>query len=255
MPGGLLDTCEELFQTKDLYQVLGIQKSANASQIKKAYHKVSLKTHPDRAEESEKETATRKFQCVSAVYSLLSDENRRGLYDECGEVDDENDPLQQNKDWEEYWRILFPKVSLKDIEEFEKEYKGSDEEKEDIKKAYLDSKGDMSLILDSVMLATIDDEARFRKIIDQLIKSKDIKKLKAYTNEDAAAQKSRKRQADLEAKEAEDARKEMGLDGSDASLENMILARQKSRGQQAESFLDGLAAKYGAKGSQKKKKK
>ena len=51
------------------------------------------------------------------------------------------------------------------------------------------------------------------------------------------------------------ARKEMGLDGSDASLENMILARQKSRDQQAESFLDGLAAKYGAKGSQKKKKK
>ena len=41
MPG-LLDTCEELFQTKDLYQVLGIEKSANASQIKKAYHKVII---------------------------------------------------------------------------------------------------------------------------------------------------------------------------------------------------------------------
>jgi hypothetical protein len=37
---------------------------------------------------------------------------RRGLYDECGEVDDENDPLQQNKDWEEYWRVLFPKVII-----------------------------------------------------------------------------------------------------------------------------------------------
>ena len=51
------------------------------------------------------------------------------------------------------------------------------------------------------------------------------------------------------------ARKEMGLDGSDASLENMILARQKSRGQQAESFLDSLAAKYGAPEKGKKKKK
>jgi hypothetical protein len=47
----------------------------------------------------------------------------------------------------------------------------------------------------------------------------------------------------------------MGLDGTDASLENMILARHKSRGQQAESFLDGLAAKYGAGAKQKKKKK
>ena len=38
----------------------------------------------------------------------------------------------------------------------------------------------MSLILDSVMCATVDDEARFRKIIDQLIKSKEVKKLKVY---------------------------------------------------------------------------
>ncbi len=37
---------------------------------------------------------------------------RRGLYDECGEVDDEQDPLQQDKDWEDYWRLLFPKVRL-----------------------------------------------------------------------------------------------------------------------------------------------
>lgn len=254
MPG-LLETCDELFETKDLYVVLGIDKTANSGQIKKAYHKVSLKTHPDRAADEDKDTATRKFQCVSAVYSLLSDESRRGLYDECGEVDDENDPLQQNKDWEEYWRVLFPKVSLKDIEEFEKEYKGSEEEKDDIKKAYIESKGDMSLILDSVMLATVEDETRFRQIIDDMIKKKDVKKFKAYSNEDASAQKSRKRQADLEAKEAEAARKEMGLDGTDASLENMILARHKSRGQQAESFLDGLAAKYGAGAKQKKKKK
>lgn len=254
MPG-LLETCDQLFDTKDLYEVLGIDKTANSGQIKKAYHKVSLKTHPDRAADEDKDEATKKFQCVSAVYSLLSDESRRGLYDECGEVDDENDPLQQNKDWEEYWRVLFPKVSLKDIEEFEKEYRESDEEKQDIKKAYLESKGDMSLILDSVMCSTIEDESRFREIIDEMIKNKDVKKFKAYSSEDASAQKSRKRQADLEAKEAETARKEMGLDGSDASLENMILARQKNRGQQAESFLDGLAAKYASGAKQKKKKK
>ena len=40
-----------------------------------------------------------------------------------GEVDDE-DELQENKDWYEYWRILFAKVSVKDIEEFEVKYKG-----------------------------------------------------------------------------------------------------------------------------------
>jgi len=253
MPG-LVETCKELFDTENLYEVLGIDKTANASQIKKAYHKVSLKTHPDRADEGEKEKATKKFQCVSAVYSLLSDDSRRGLYDECGEVDDENDPLQQNKDWEEYWRILFPKISVKDIEEFEQKYKGSEEEKEDLKKAYLDAKGNMNLILESVILASVDDEKRFRQILDEMIKNKQIKKFKAYTSEDESAKKTRKREADKEAKEAEKARKELGLDGSDSSLESMILARQKSRQAQGESFLDSLAAKYGAKEGKKKKK-
>ena len=41
MPG-LLETCDELFQTKDLYVVLGIDKTANSGQIKKAYHKVNF---------------------------------------------------------------------------------------------------------------------------------------------------------------------------------------------------------------------
>jgi len=253
MPG-LLSTCKELFQTEDLYTVLEIEKTENCKLIKKAYHKVSLKVHPDRSADSERELATKKFQCVGAVYAVLSDDSRRGLYDECGDVDDENDPLQQNKDWEEYWRILFPKISEKDIQEYEEKYKGSEEEKKDIKNAYIESKGDMEHILETVLLCSPEDEERFRKIIDQMIESKEVKKYKAYTIEDAEAQKCRKRAAQKEAKEAEKARKEMGLDDSEDSLANMILARQQSRGQQAESFLDGLAAKYGAKESKKKKK-
>ena len=69
------------------------------------------------------------FQCLSAVYTVLSDESRRGLYDESGEVcekmfscgilrfpekkvEDESDPLSDpNKDWVDYWRNLFPKVT------------------------------------------------------------------------------------------------------------------------------------------------
>jgi len=247
----LITTCEELYDTQDLYAVLGVDKKANAAQIKKAYHKKSLVVHPDRAKDGDRESATRKFQCIGAVYAILSDENKRGLYDETGEVDDENDPLSQNKDWEEYWRCLFPKVTMKDIEEFEKKYKESDEEKEDIKKAYLEGEGDMGHILDTVLLCEEDDEERFREIIDDMIKNKEIKKLKGYKKLGKADLKKRKLVAETEAQEAEEAKREMGLDGSDDSLRAMILARQQSRGQQASSFLDGLAAKYG--GSEKKK--
>ncbi|XP_023347103.1 dnaJ homolog subfamily C member 9 [Eurytemora carolleeae] len=228
----LLVSCEELFQTNDLYSVLGLEKSASSQQIKKAYHKKSLEVHPDRVGEVDRDLCTKKFQCIGAVYAILTDEGRRGLYDECREVDDENDPLQQNKDWEEYWRVLFPKVTVKDIQEFEKKYKGSEEEKEDLKKAYLEGEGSMDFILDSVLLCSVEDEDRFREIIDQMIKKKEVKKFKAYSTEDKKAVNARKRAAKKEADEAEQARKEMGLDDTDDSLKSLILARQQYRGQQ-----------------------
>ena len=70
---GILTTCEELFGSKDLYQVLGVEKDASAGQIKKAYHKISLQVHPDRVGEEGREESTKKFQCVGAVYAVLSD--------------------------------------------------------------------------------------------------------------------------------------------------------------------------------------
>ena len=59
---GLLSTCEELYGSRDLYSVLGVDRAATAGQIKKAYHKVSLQVHPDRVAEGEKEESTAKFQ-------------------------------------------------------------------------------------------------------------------------------------------------------------------------------------------------
>lgn len=52
--------------------------------MKKGYHKVSLRVHPDRVSPEEKEEATKKFQALGRVYSILSDENKRGVYDETG---------------------------------------------------------------------------------------------------------------------------------------------------------------------------
>ena len=111
---GLLSTCSELFGSSDLYSVLGVERDASSGQIKKGYHKISLQVHPDRVADSEREESTSKFQCLGAVYAVLADQERRGLYDETGEVEDEVDPLQdKDKDWEEYWRFLFPKISVK----------------------------------------------------------------------------------------------------------------------------------------------
>ena len=52
--------------------------------MKKAYYKQSLKVHPDRVGEDEKENATEKFQTLGKVYSVLSDKEKRKIYDETG---------------------------------------------------------------------------------------------------------------------------------------------------------------------------
>ena len=65
---GLLNDCELLFGTRNLYQLLQIKDNAAESDIKKAYRKLSLRVHPDRAAVDEKEHATTKFQvCKDAV--------------------------------------------------------------------------------------------------------------------------------------------------------------------------------------------
>ena len=54
--------------------------------MKKAYHKVSLKVHPDRASKADKEEATKKFQALSHAYSVLADKDRRAVYDDTGKM-------------------------------------------------------------------------------------------------------------------------------------------------------------------------
>ena len=65
-----------------------------------------MKYHPDRNPDDA--SAKDKFQCVSAVYKILSDKEARAVYDETGEVNDEGDAiLQDDRDWDQYWRLLF----------------------------------------------------------------------------------------------------------------------------------------------------
>ena len=49
-------------------------------------------------------------QALGKVYAVLSDKDQRAIYDEQGIVDEESDSLDQNRNWEEYWRTMFPKV-------------------------------------------------------------------------------------------------------------------------------------------------
>mmetsp|Transcript_31842 Transcript_31842/g.77178 ORF Transcript_31842/g.77178 Transcript_31842/m.77178 type:complete len:481 (+) Transcript_31842:114-1556(+) len=67
---------------RDFYEVLGVSKSANKGEIKKAYFQLAKQYHPDT--NSGDETAADKFKEVTEAYECLSDDDQRGLYDQFG---------------------------------------------------------------------------------------------------------------------------------------------------------------------------
>ena len=67
---------------RDYYQVLGVDKSASADDIKKAYRKLAMKYHPDRNPGDK--SAEEKFKEVGEAYEVLSDADKRSRYDSYG---------------------------------------------------------------------------------------------------------------------------------------------------------------------------
>jgi len=68
----------------DYYQILNLKRSATPKDIKSSYRKLALKYHPDKAAEKDKEASEAKFIKVSEAYSILSDEEKRKIYDKYG---------------------------------------------------------------------------------------------------------------------------------------------------------------------------
>ncbi|NXU51372.1 DNJC9 protein, partial [Turnix velox] len=241
---GLLQDCEVAFGSADLYRVLGVRREASPQEIRRGYHRASLRVHPDRAEPRDKEEATRRFQILGKVYTVLSNAEQRALYDEQGRVDEETEALRGEQDWEQYWRLLFKKITVKDIEDFEKRYKDSEEELADIKAAYMDFEGDMDQIMESLLCADYTDEPRIRKILEKAIESGEVPSYKAFVKETKQKMMARKRRAEKEAREAEKTKEELGI-GGEEDLKALIQSRNQDRKKEMDNFLAHLEAKYG----------
>lgn len=68
---------------KDYYKILGISKDATEKEIKSAYRSLSIKWHPDKNQDNTEE-ATEKFKQISEAYNVLSDPEKKKIYDEHG---------------------------------------------------------------------------------------------------------------------------------------------------------------------------
>ena len=75
------EECRKIIEKKDYYDILGVEKTADETQIKKAYRKLAIKFHPDKNKAKNAEEA---FKKVNQAFSVLSDKKKRQNYDMFG---------------------------------------------------------------------------------------------------------------------------------------------------------------------------
>lgn len=79
---------QDTMSKRDFYEVLGVDKSVNEADLKKAYRRLAMKYHPDRNPDDS--TAEAKFKEVKEAYQILSDAEKRAAYDQFGHAAFEN---------------------------------------------------------------------------------------------------------------------------------------------------------------------
>ena len=88
---------------KDYYKVLGVARTANADEIKRAYRKLARRYHPDVSKEPQ---AEEKFKEVQEAYEVLRDPEKRRAYDQLGAQWKAGEQFRPPPDWGQGLRVL-----------------------------------------------------------------------------------------------------------------------------------------------------
>lgn len=91
---------------KNLYHILGIDNNASTDEIKKAYKKLAIKHHPDKSTPENKKESEEKFKMISEAYNILSNHDKRRIYDETGRVDDIDEILNYHERQKDMFNIF-----------------------------------------------------------------------------------------------------------------------------------------------------
>lgn len=264
---------ETHFGSRNLYEILDIGKDATQAEIKSAYRKKSLKVHPDRVGEGQKENAKRAFQTLTKVsllveiftsilnclqvHYILTSESLKELYDETGTLMTDEDSFEAFSSYEEYaeyWRKLFPKVTTQKLNQFFDKYIGSSEEVEDLKRIYCQFDGDLDMIYEHHF--AFDDEQRIVDILNELIESEEVPAFDAFCKEPKSKKEKRRKRIEKEMVDAEKEEKKRvkkqkqdNIDGSE-DLFAAIRGRSNAR---FDDMISGLEAKYSNKRTKNRK--
>lgn len=176
--------------------------------------------------------------------------------------------MDDDFDWVDFYREQFSSaIDTNALEKLKKEYQGSEDETKDVLAAFESSKGDLDQVYESVMLCNVlDDDERFRAILDNAIEQGDVEGYKKYTEESDKKRRQRLKRAQKEAKEAEQLAKKLekekeernttavqrkGNQGSATESDDLAALIQQRQASRADSFLDRLEAKYNPSGKKR----
>ncbi|PHJ20276.1 hypothetical protein CSUI_005890 [Cystoisospora suis] len=261
-----------------LYDLLRIKPEATQIEITKSYRALALLLHPDKVaqklqqEESTaegekkkkkggksfeelKEEATRHFQELQAAYEVLKDPKRRKIYDETGSTGETS-----GETYEEayaYYRRVYPEFDVADIEKYREKYLESEEEIQDILDFCIKFDGDLTHFFEYIPFSEKEHLSRYLNILDDLVKSKKVKKTKKFESTlqqmEAQAEKlaaltekeSKKSQQQQQSKKKSSKKNANGDEGL-ADLVLAIQANRAKRAQRAQDLFARIEAKYGA---------
>lgn len=194
---------------------------------------MALKFHPDKLEDADDKSG-HMFQKVLTAYNILRDPKRRKIYDRTGEVSTK-DPsaVDQFVEAYQYYRNKFPELREKDICSFEGKYRFSAEEEVDLLDFFEEHRGDVTNILEHVILSRNSDVPRFLEFFDRVLQEEPHKsRLGGWRKTFALTRGKIRKLTRKEAKQASKIKKDRM-----ASLQQAILLKNRNRGN---DFLENL---------------
>lgn len=239
---------EDNLTERDLYEVLGVDKQSTQGEIKKAYHRLALQLHPDK--NIGDQTAHSRFQTLQRVFAVLRDPDRRRSYDQTGSLEDCEQVTGQDFDsLYEFYRSVYAKVSVEDIDAAYRKYRGSDEEMRDLCGLFSAHGGRMSVVFEHQICSEESvDCHRFKDIIDAAVVEGRVESTAAYQKWAAKVLK-KKQHKDPLSWPPKDTRNK----GEDLAL--TIRSRASGAEAKFDDMIRTMEAKYAKKPAKSKKRK
>ena len=148
------------WKNKTFYEIFELEKTATTQEIKKSFRRLALIYHPDK---NKNVNAEQDFRYINHIFSVLSDAEKRAIYDETGFYNEDESTSSSSS-------MNFKKVTKQEIDEYEKTYFGSDDEVEDLLYAHKRCHGDWLLMIEYIPFANIESIDRFKKLYDNIQK-------------------------------------------------------------------------------------